>query len=459
MKATADARSNGCVHGLGLEMGQCVQRILGAVVLAAAVVIAGCATSDDSPGPATRSAAAATTTATARTPGAPASSAAPPPETVPLLQGDNRMRGPGTVFSGCTPDAGDKFTRGGQVFDPLTGTNKPIPQPILKAPEQLVNHFCTVMGTPRNVRVVYIVSVRTPASGLDAEKYSTRIEAFGVNDRAPVAQAPWPADLALDKFSVLAPTEYGFIVRVRSRVVGFDLDTLAVAWQLDEGQLYSDRYNGRSLARELGTQSGQRIVFNSAKDGSEIARFDGIGLAGGTAIDSPHTTADNGFFVAQAGRPDYHLFYFDSAAAALVGPIAPFAQSFQRSGNLLLAYGRGGSDSAYLNVYDMNKKTFVVQKSGNDAAGLGFQHVYLAGKYLYIQNADDSPVIDLTTLNKVASGWHQRPMDVIGDWILVISGKVSNNYATCFDTRGEFICYETGVLYHSPNGSYPGEWY
>ncbi|MGW4121735.1 hypothetical protein [Nocardia sp. NPDC004711] len=96
----------------------------------------------------------------------------------------------------------------------------------------------------------------------------------------------------------------------------------------------------------------------------------------------------------------------------------------------------------------------------DDAAGLHLSHVYIAGSYLYIENTDDSPVIDLTTMAKVSSKWRLRPLDTIGgQWTLVSKGHVTNDYTDCFGTDTTFLCYERGQLIRDTNGAYTGPWY
>ncbi|WP_067825008.1 hypothetical protein [Nocardia inohanensis] len=379
-----------------------------------------------------------------------------------LPTGDSLRRSPGTTFSGCDPDGRDKFSTG-EVFDPQTGANLPLPKPTLAAPEQLVKQRCTVAGDPKSLRVVYVLATRTPASGLNAEKFATRIVSFGLRDTSPAVQTPWPAQLTGD-INDLWPTNFGFIVRLGgSRLVGFDLATLAPVWDRDDGQIYDSLVTGSVLAREIGVSAGETLVFNSTKDGAEIGRFADLKFLRDMPGDQRGDVADGGgFFVQRQGKPDYGVSYFDAASASLLGPLSNTSPSgYQRSGNLVMTWGKGSADADnYLNVYDIGKKDFVLRKSGADAAGLHLSHVYLAGHFLYIENTDDSPVIDLTTLGKVSTKWKLRPMDTVGgEWTLVSSGHVTNDYTDCFGTDAKFLCYERGELVRSPGGVYGGPWY
>ncbi|MFG3618804.1 hypothetical protein [Nocardia sp. NPDC047654] len=309
---------------------------------------------------------------------------------------------------------------------------------------------------------MYLLEVRTPASGLQAEKVTNRLESFGPSDQAPIVHAAWPADLELDKFSRIAPTEYGFIVRIESRIVGFDLDSLTVAWRVEDGQTYNDQYNGISFAREVGVSSGRLIVFHSTRDGAEIGRLDDFALASNLAVGTELLTADSGFFVEHYKDLDYSLHYFDAVHGQLVGPIAPREDSFQRYGDLLLSYGWGdaGGKNSYLKVYDLRRRMFILEKTDADAIGLGFTKVFIAGNYLYLLNADDSPVIDLTTGAKVSSGWTHRPVDTIaGAWTLVATGDSAKSFATCFTGDNKYFCGNNATVQHSPDGVYTGRWY
>ncbi|MGW5112838.1 hypothetical protein [Nocardia sp. NPDC004123] len=284
-----------------------------------------------------------------------------------------------------------------------------------------------------------------------------------MHDSKSPTQTTWPATLSVAINDIWADN-FGFTVRLEgSRMVGFDLNTLVPTWDRDDGQIYDTLFTGTSFARELGNSAGQLLVVNSARDGSELGRFPDTQFMRDFAEEERGDTADGGgFFTQHSGRPDYGLSYFDAASASLVGPLSTTSPAgFQRSGNLLLVWGRG-TDPAwnYLKVYDYSKKAFILQKSGDDAAGLHLSHVYIAGSYLYIENTDDSPVIDLTTMAKVSSKWRLRPLDTIGgQWTLVSKGHVTNDYTDCFGTDTTFLCFERGQLIRDTNGAYTGPWY
>src|SRR5690348_9565918 len=120
----------------------------------------GCASLRESAAPTSATPLPSSETATATSVPATSTSAAVTKAMLPT--GDSLRRSPGTTFSGCDPDGRDKFSTG-EVFDPQTGVNLPLPKPTLAAPEQLVKQRCTVAGDPKSLRVVYVLATRTPA--------------------------------------------------------------------------------------------------------------------------------------------------------------------------------------------------------------------------------------------------------------------------------------------------------
>src|SRR5207248_845384 len=113
-----------------------------------------------------------------------------------------------------------------------------------------------------------------------------------------------------------------------------------------------------------------------------------------------------------------------------------------------------------IEVRDVRDNKLLFSRYGADVDGLHIRNLYLAGKYLYIENDSDSPVIDIATSQKVSSGWGVRPTDVINrDWLLTMKGHISNDYASCFGVGGSYACYEQGTLVHAPGGNYGGPWH
>jgi hypothetical protein len=248
----------------------------------------------------------------------------------------------------------------------------------------------------------------------------------------------------------LMPTPYGFIAHGRGGIAGFDLNTLNVAWRNDDTP-GSDEVNFEgyvvwtSKAPDLGTNE-YKMTFKSAKDGSEVGTFNGPGNI---------TWSPRGFFAQRGTYAQWERVYFDLRSAQAKGPLPSDGQFW---GNTYMAYNRGNEDP-FIRVWDLDTMQVTFERRGQDVLGLNIENVYLAGKYLYIANDADSPVIDLTTAEKVSSGWKTRPIEFIDDdWVMVIDGHVTNDYATCFD-QTTYYCYEDATLAHAPGGNFPGPWF
>ncbi|MEI4743919.1 MULTISPECIES: hypothetical protein [Rhodococcus] len=366
-------------------------------------------------------------------------------------------RSPGTFSLGCNNS--EELPKDGVVFDSLSGKFFPLPIPSVTSSEELVKAYCTVAGPPDRLRIIYILSLRIPASGLEVEKPLTRTVSYALDTPGAVANYAWPAPIGTS-IDEIAATNFGFIVRVGNNFTGFDLDTLEPTWERNDGPVYDSSFNGLAFVREIGFESGLKVVINDASTGSELQNLSGFQRA--TEGKDFQGQSNYGWFLRHGYKnPDNDVFYFDASSKKLIGPLSPYAEGMQRHGDLLLTYRRDNVDkNNFINIFDIKKNDYVLRKIGSEVSGLNFSEIYVAGNYLYIKNDTESSVTDLRTLTKVSQGWSARPMDLIGtDWILSIKGPVTNQYVNCFDGDGFYMCKERAVLVHSPNGAYPGPWY
>ena len=418
----------------------------------------------------TGSTTAPTASATGSTASTTASSAPPPAVTkASLPKGDKRL-GPGTVYSGCEDNVyGPSYQnsgrrldafRDGEVFNPKTGMNVPLPKPVPPPGTDLVTGGCTVGGDENNIKVFYVYSVSTPSSGLTPEHTDTLISSFDpFGSATPTATVTLPPEFN-DAIKDILPTPYGFIAGNTKTLHGFDPVTLQPTWSVSGPPNCCDLYsNFDSVAaidhtfKAAGLANGtNRYVVYSTKDGSQM--WDYIG-----DIDHDEIT-NHGYVVDDNQRYPRVAQFFDTQTRQLKGPVATGNTTIWQ--NLRLAWNNG-LGQPFIEVWDKDQGELIFKRYDNDVAGLKPENVYLAGRYLYIKNESDSPVIDLTTGQKVSSGWKVRPTEQIDrDWVLVASGDASSDVVECFRER-KFICRDDDEaslsLVRAPNGQYSGPWY
>ncbi|MBS1696422.1 MAG: hypothetical protein JST91_29925 [Actinobacteria bacterium] len=371
--------------------------------------------------------------------------------------GGDVVLGSGTVFSGCnqTLAEGDdlEFSQG-QVFVPSLGRNVRRPVPAIPAGQLVINGACTVAGDENVLRVVYVFTVRTPSSGLNPESTETRLVTYDPNQPdTPVASTVWPADSNVVDFEHIVPTQWGFMAHGRGGIMGFDLTTLHPTWRSADTDVEANRQGYVTFdTRGEGVDDFEwRYRFHSAKDGAEVASSIGPSMPGGIDV------FRDGFGVEKGKHHDgaYEYYYFDMRDTQFKGPI-PTGGAFW--GDTYTAYSFG--QASFIAVWDMDKNEKIFSREGADVAGLNIEDLFFAGKYLYIANDSDSPVINITTGDKVSSNWQVRPTEVINrDWMLVVKGHVTNEYFNCFHEEGVYGCYEDGTLVYAPNGQYDGPWF
>ena len=301
-------------------------------------------------------------------------------------------------------------------------------------------------------------TVSTPSSGLTPERQETFVSSYSLRNNGKILTSiSLPPNLNPQDFDRILPTTYGFMAGDANTLHGFDPETLQPTWTVNgpsnccsldtnfEGIAAIDRgFNSSGLPN--GTE---KYVFYNAADGGPVGDFVGD-------FDS---ATPGGFVVNDNRYPAKHSF-FDMQTRQLSGPIAAEGVFWA---DTRLSWNSGN----FIEVWDRTTNSFPFSRSGQDAVGLHFSTVDIAGKYLYITNESDSPVIDWTTSQKVSSGWKIRPTDQINrDWTLVKRGKNTDqdgNIGTCF-RKFEFICSSDKdraslTLSRTPNGQYDGPWF
>ncbi|MCC3313682.1 hypothetical protein [Nocardia africana] len=390
----------------------------------------------------------------------PSETSTPPPirTDVRLPENGDLRRSIDTVSVNCTGIEETKVQTA-SVFDTAAGRFVGLPAPPVPAGAELIDYFCAIAGSGKDIRVVYLTTIRTPASGLTAEKTESSITSFTPGATSPTAQVPWPAGTInarqLDK---LYPTKAGLLVTGSGLAMMFDNRTLALKWQND---FRPDYVSNDAIAH----RTGQGVSFLSAETGRDIGHFDGGDLireSSGHVMENIPQGLRDGFLLQHNNYPDASIWYFDSRTNQLAGPLADggFVTATSMDGDNVLIYG-SGVPAALLRVYNLATHRFLVDKTGADAQGLNVDAAFLAGRYLYLRSQKDgNSVVDIETNRKLAGSWSLLPMDTLNDWRLVIDGStVTNDYSKCFDFAMDYVCYEKGRLVRTANGSYPGPWY
>jgi hypothetical protein len=375
------------------------------------------------------------------------------PQTARLPNG-SRSVGPGTIFSQCGGGFADgddvKFDTSGEVFNPRTGQNVPIPVPTIPSGQKLVSYACTVGGDQDNIRVFYLVRFLTPSNGLTPESTTTSIVAFDPFSSGAPQSVPWSEN---GRTYAVFPTYYGFVTKSDKGLTGFDGKALqsTFASPSTSGDM---TFSGFYVKRSDGS-----VGFHSLKDGAEV---------GSTPVDvgSGIVTFGDGILVqGQRGFKYFDFKYNKLIEHTGVGSVSPH---FGVWNNTLLYWESADHEAASIEVRDIAENKVLFSRSASDLAGLGIGNILFAGKYLYMVNRSDSPVIDISNSQKVSSGWKVRPLQLIGrDWMGVVKDLDFDNQLTAggvcaglgTPTQGPDICARGFSLVYAPNGKYPGPWF
>jgi hypothetical protein len=338
-----------------------------------------------------------------------------------------------TIFSGCAGDAAyeRKLDQDAEIFETASGQYVHLPQPTVAAGDELLDYACTVANTKDGgLRAIHFVYTKTPSHGLTPESKQAKLYSFDLSKpNAPVVkdfpldpEQRWDFKPGMDAFSVSQSD---------SHIVFFDANTLEVRTQLDiqpftERSVAGVNYDGYAL--------NDKNTFHLVRsDGSE---------AGSVPDVTDYITTPRGFLL-QSG-PNSDVRYFDMTKGALSDVVAPYlmVNSFMHSkdqenyhnnpdymsqdiygDNMLLA----GSDSKkgdFITVISLAEGKPLFTLGQDKLAGLNIEGSHIAGKYLYLQNESDSPVVDITTGQVAHNGWSLLPLIQLADgWVIVLPAE------------------------------------
>lgn len=384
----------------------------------------------------------------------------------PMPTGADLARNVSTVYAGCPAGFVTSMPENGQVFDTASGRNIDLPRPSIPAGETLQKIACTVTTVGGDLRVIYAVTTERPSRGLTPESTQTTLFAFAPASSQPLLTKPLPEDIVGIKR--LAPVVDGFLgiggdTDPGTELALFDARTLEVKQSVASTYRYDiyagnnyDSYATSVYAEDWKPGEGRRrdVHFYSVADGSEIGNVPNVF----EVISAPH-----GYFLTYSTRrnedgtrPPDGVFYFDSSTRELVGPIAPrlgdltsyrHTSPFRVDGpiwdNVALLTANLLSDTGYLKIYDLAAKKELFSLSGEELRGLTVGQAFVAGKYLYLDNESDDPVVDYTTRETASSGWSLRPAAKLADgWAVIDPGLEADSNARPHLARGGTTDYD-----------------
>lgn len=367
---------------------------------------------------------------------------------VARLPNGTRVVGPGTIYSGCSGGFADSDTVG-EVFNPKTGQYAPIPVPAVPSGQKIIESACTVGGDQDSLRVYYLVKFLKPSAGLTPESTTSSIYAFDPFTPGMPQIAPWPED---GRTYRLMPTLYGFATESDKGLTGFDGKTLAATFT-------SRHPDGTNFAGFYIREGDQNVVFYSFKDGAEIGSSP---KDMGTGIEN----FPNGNLVETQRK----LKFFDFTSSKLIDlyDMNSDNHGFDMWDNTLLTLQTADHAATFIEVRNLAENKVLFSRQAAELKGLNIRGALLAGKYLYIFNDSDNPVIDISTAQKISSGWKTRPVQRVGrDWIGVVKDLDFNDQLTAggvceglgTPSQGIDMCARGLSLVYAPNGDYPGPWF
>jgi hypothetical protein len=413
--------------------------------------IAACGSQTNSSQPSAQS----STTVSRQTTTSPASAA---PSTTaastPALTGADltyTVRALGTVSIGCASTSGFPPLR---LMDPATGAMITAPSPPqVPAGTELTGHSCTLTGSPSDLKVFYIWQYRTPSYGLTPEKLTLMAGIAGVHDKTVTQQAELPGNLEGVPQRIY-PTTGGpllhWTVRTKSDIAlaAVDSNTLAVRWTKD---------------REMSSMDDSSVAFydvfehtvtiRDVASGMDVVLRE-VSLADWNAVPFD---LDSGYLIKQ-WDPERYGYYSTVAHQFFPDLIDSHTDNVDVNDARLMVRGKHS-----LKLINISTGATEFELNEDELKALNTDSFTFFGNYFYVANKSDSPVFDIRSRQQVSSGWHVRPIELIGpSWILVDHRPTWNQ--RCYFSFDDFRCAATQdrekiTLQRISDGVYPGPWY
>ncbi|QGP90611.1 hypothetical protein GKZ92_23155 (plasmid) [Gordonia sp. 135] len=337
---------------------------------------------------------------------------------------------------------------------------------------QLIRVGCLPSGTADKPTVTYRLALRTPAQGLEPEKFETKIFTYSTNPAVEPVTAT--LDLPTNQetiYSIMAGTGGNLLF-------GAGDDSKVILMKPDGTEIASYPVSRRDV--EYVDENAFALVDRNKErryaTDPPVTLYDGVSGApvtyGGnleelTARSIGYRYSDG--FVYNIG--DYGRAFIDTRNKRRYDLNPNDASNPTTDVKIWGDYAFLANQG--LKVIELKTGRVLVSRTAEEWNGLGVDNWYAAGKYLYVENDDDSPVIDVTTGQQVSSGWAQRPGNLVGSkWTLVLGGPEKADDAQCFTGRtntpsvmwgmyslaDSYGCDEAGTLVYSPDG-YEGPWF
>jgi hypothetical protein len=109
----------------------------------------------------------------------------------------------------------------------------------------------------------------------------------------------------------------------------------------------------------------------------------------------------------------------------------------------------GNLDNSFLSILDLKQGKSVFSLNADELKGLNIKNAYVAGHYLYLTKASDSPVIDILTGNVASKSWSFVPTAQLADGrALVLNARYGANAPSSANSIGR----TGGYLARGQNG-------
>lgn len=375
----------------------------------------------------------------------------------------------GSLVRNCPSRIGDDYGQGPvelpepSIFDPVTGELVDIEPPLIPGGAELLEAGCLPSGTAEAPGVSIRMYLRTPSKGLDPESFKSLVYTYSVAspEDPVVATLDFPTDTEVTQGFMAgtggnllyAPGDGGLrlITPDGTLVKNFAASFYGVEY-VDEHVFVISGTEKRDFSSFTVQQGFDGVTGEPVDFASGEGDFVGTWFGGFTFADTSGTPAVTRTTVVDtAARQAYDV-------GEIWDPLlwAPYA----------------ATASPNLSVIDLETGETVLERTEEQTRGLGITGLRLSGDYLYVQNEEDSPVIDLTTGEQVSSGWRLRPTEpVSSDWMVVAPFEEGSWLMECFHERAlpnrtggmyslgdNFKCQQGATLVYSPEG-YDGPWF
>lgn len=422
--------------------------VLAAVSAVVLTLTTACSGRDSSsPTPASTTSSSAQSSAAASQPKSTQSTAARAPRTVSGKELGKTVSALDTVYSCETGDQGARF----HVFDPQSGAFADFADPLrIPAGSSLHASQCALTGSPSQLQVMYLWEYLTPAAGLTPATTTRLGVVRGIHDQAP----PAPTDLtavvtslqplwASDGGPVMSPAPWnckeGPACTVAFRPGSLDIawtDPRAVSFSSRDSVEFQDIKAGTMTVRNVGSKAD--VTYADTR----VAESQGGGI-GITSRGYMLMGANSGFFNSRTMQ----LIPYPSDS------LAYFQNTFQ--GDRVLSWLK--ADQYFLTVMNIDSGAVDFHLGEQEMKTLDGRGFAMFDDYLYVQNSNDSPVLDMKTRQRVNVGWKVRPIQWINPhWLLV--SHTPNSTQWCYE-RGAYACDDDVTLEFQADGRYSGPRY